>query len=70
VSTRRVEKITETLGITSLAKSRVSELAKSLDQAVEQFRSWPMDRPLPLRPGRRDDRAGARRRPHPCWCTR
>ena len=43
VSTRRVEKLAETLGITSLSKSQVSELAKSLDQAVEQFRSRPLD---------------------------
>jgi transposase-like protein len=43
VSTRRVEKLAETLGITSLSKSQVSELAKSLDEAVEQFRSRPLD---------------------------
>jgi putative transposase len=43
VSTRRVEKLAETLGITSLPKSQVSELAKSLDASVEQFRSRPLD---------------------------
>jgi transposase-like protein len=43
VSTRRVEKLAETLGITSLSKSQVSQLAKSLDGAVEQFRSRPLD---------------------------
>jgi transposase-like protein len=43
VSTRRVEKLAETLGIKSLSKSQVSELAKSLDGAVEQFRSRPLD---------------------------
>jgi transposase-like protein len=43
VSTRRVEKLAETLGITSLSKSQVSELAKSLDGVVEQFRSRPLD---------------------------
>ena len=43
VSTRRVEKLAETLGITSMSKSQVSELAKSLDGAVEQFRSRPLD---------------------------
>jgi putative transposase len=43
VSTRRVEKLAETLGITSLSKSQVSELAKSLDAAVGQFRSRPLD---------------------------
>ena len=41
VSTRRVEKLAGTLGITSLSKSQVSELAKSLDGAVEEFRSRP-----------------------------
>ena len=43
VSTRRVEKLAETLGIKSLSKSQVSQLAKSLDGAVEQFRSRPLD---------------------------
>jgi putative transposase len=43
VSTRRVGKLAETLGIKSLSKSQVSELAKSLDAAVEQFRSRPLD---------------------------
>lgn len=43
VSTRRVDKLAETLGIASLSKSQVSELAKSLDAAVEQFRNRPLD---------------------------
>lgn len=43
VSTRQVEKLAETLWITSLSKSQVSELAKSLDVAVEEFRSRPLD---------------------------
>jgi putative transposase len=43
VSTRRVGKLAETLGITSLSKSQVSVLAKSLDGAVEEFRSRPLD---------------------------
>jgi len=43
VSTRRAEKPAETLGIKSLSKSQVSELAKSPDGAVEQFRSRPLD---------------------------
>ena len=38
-----MEKLAETLGIKSLSKSQVSELAKSLDGAVEQFRSRPLD---------------------------
>ena len=35
--------LAETLGIQSLSKSQVSELSKSLDGAVEQFRSRPLD---------------------------
>ncbi|SNR97982.1 Transposase (or an inactivated derivative) [Haloechinothrix alba] len=43
VSTRRVEQLAEQLGITGLSKSQVSELAKSLDEQVEQFRTRPLD---------------------------
>ncbi len=43
VSTRRVEGLVETLGITSLSKSQVSELAKDLDQMVSDFRGRPLD---------------------------
>src|SRR3954451_19691480 len=43
VSTRRVEKLVGQLGITSLSKSQVSEMAKSLDEQVEAFRSRPLD---------------------------
>lgn len=39
VPTRRVERLVEALGIAKLAKSEVSELAKSLDEAVEVFRN-------------------------------
>jgi transposase-like protein len=35
VSTRRMEKLVETLGITRLSKSQVSEMAKDLDAQVE-----------------------------------
>ena len=45
VSTRRVGKLAGTLGIQSLSKSQVSELAKSLDGAMEQFRSRPPRHP-------------------------
>jgi len=60
VSTRRVDKLAETLGITSLSKSQVSELAKSLDGAVEEFRSRPLGRRPARRPARRG--AGARKK--------
>jgi putative transposase len=43
VSTRRMDKLVETLGITSLSKSQVSVMAKELDTAVEAFRSRPLD---------------------------
>ena len=44
VSTRRVEGLVETLGIASLSKSQVSEMAKDLDEMVDDFRSRPLDR--------------------------
>src|SRR5215471_10571483 len=43
VSTRRMDRLVHTLGITSLSKSQVSEMAKSLDTAVEAFRTRPLD---------------------------
>jgi len=43
VSTRRVEGLVRTLGIEGISKSQVSELAKSLDEAVAAFRSRPLD---------------------------
>ena len=54
VSTRRMEKLVETLGITRLSKSQVSVMTKELDAHVEDFRpdpstpartrSWPQTR--------------------------
>jgi putative transposase len=41
VSTRRMEKLVETLGITRLSKSQVSQMAKSLDEQVAAFRNRP-----------------------------
>ncbi len=43
VSTRRMEKLAETLGITRLSKSQVSEMARDLDGQVEAFRTRPLD---------------------------
>jgi putative transposase len=43
VSTRRVEGLVAQLGIERISKSRVSEMAKELDGAVEAFRSRPLD---------------------------
>jgi putative transposase len=43
VSTRRVEKLVQQLGVERLSKSQVSRLAKSLDEIVEDFRTRPLD---------------------------
>ncbi|MGW5375713.1 IS256 family transposase [Nocardia sp. NPDC003999] len=43
VSTRRMEKLVESLGITSLSKSQVSMMARDLDARVEAFRTRPPD---------------------------
>jgi putative transposase len=43
VSTRRVEHIAHTMGIRSISKSQVSEMAKSLDAMVEDFRNRRLD---------------------------
>jgi len=43
VSTRRMEKLVEALGITWLSKSQVSVMAAELDGQVEQFRTRPLD---------------------------
>src|SRR5829696_2390649 len=43
VSTRRVEKLAEQLGIKQLSKSPVSEMAQHLDGQVEAFRNRPLD---------------------------
>jgi len=43
VSTRRVEKLVQMLGIERMSKSQVSRLAASLDELVEAFRSRPLE---------------------------
>ena len=43
VSTRRVEALVAQLGITSMSKSQVSEMAASLDEQVKQFRTRPLE---------------------------
>jgi putative transposase len=43
VSTRRMDKLVETLGITRLSKSQVSTMAADLDAQVEAFRTRPLD---------------------------
>jgi putative transposase len=43
VSTRRVDDVVRSMGIDGISKSQVSELAKSLDEAVSAFRNRPLD---------------------------
>ena len=43
VSTRRMDKLVRTLGITGLSKSTVSEMAKDLDEQVAAFRTRPLN---------------------------
>jgi putative transposase len=43
VSTRRMEKLVESLGITRLSKSQVSVMAQDLDAQVAEFRARPLD---------------------------
>jgi transposase-like protein len=38
-----MQKLVESLGITRLSKSQVSEMAKALDEQVAQFRHRPLD---------------------------
>lgn len=69
VSTRRVEKLAASLGVTQLSKSQVSAMAKHLDEQVAAFRNRPLDAGLRVRLGRRTDSEGSRGRPHhqrPC----
>src|SRR5437867_1631333 len=43
VSTRRVEKLVQQLGVERMSRSQVSRLAKSLDAIVEDFRTRPLE---------------------------
>lgn len=43
VSTRRMDDLVKTLGITGLSKSQVSEMARDLDEQVAAFRTRPLD---------------------------
>lgn len=47
VSTRKVEALVQTLGISGISKSEVSRMAASLDAQVEPFRSRPLDAEYP-----------------------
>jgi transposase-like protein len=43
VSMRRVDQLVQSMGLSGISKSQVSEMAKSLDVAVEDFRCRPLD---------------------------
>jgi transposase-like protein len=43
VTTRRMDKLVQSLGITGLSKSQVSVMAKDLDEHVADFRTRPLD---------------------------
>lgn len=43
VSTRRMDKLVQALGITGLSRSQVSTMAKDLDEHVADFRTRPLD---------------------------
>jgi putative transposase len=43
VSTRRVEKLCEAMGVTAISKSPVSEMTKTLDAQVAAFSNGPLD---------------------------
>ena len=42
VSTRKVDKLVRAMGMDGISKSRVSQMAKSLDESVEAFRNRPL----------------------------
>jgi putative transposase len=43
VSTRRMQRLVESLGVTGLSKSQVSQMAQELDEPVEAFCTRPLD---------------------------
>lgn len=47
ISTRRVDDLVQTLGITGISKSQVSRLCQELDGEVERFRTRRLDGPYP-----------------------
>ena len=47
VSTRKVDRLVEQLGIQGMSKDRVSALCKGLDEQVEAFRQRPLEGEYP-----------------------
>nr|AAY43849.1 putative IS256 family transposase [Desulfitobacterium hafniense Y51] len=48
VSTRKIEKLTKSLGIDSMSRSQVSSIAKELNEQVEAFRNRSLDKVYPV----------------------
>lgn len=48
VSTRKMEKVAESLGIQSLSRSQVSEITKGLNEQAESFRNRPLEGSYPI----------------------
>lgn len=48
VSTRKVDRLVRSMGLDGISKSQVSEMAKSLDETVEAFRSRPLEGDYPF----------------------
>lgn len=48
VSTRKIEKLTKSLGIESISRSQVSSIAKELNEQVEAFRTRRLDKVYPV----------------------
>jgi putative transposase len=73
VSTRRVDRLVEQLGVTGLSKDQVSRLCKGLDEQVQVFRERPLEGRYPylwleakVRHEAPSDRAGGRSPPAVC----
>ena len=47
VSTRRVDELVKSLGMTGISKSQVSRICSELDEEVEKFRTRPLTGPYP-----------------------
>ncbi len=47
VSTRKVDRLVEQLGISGMTKDRVSGLCRGLDESVEAFRDRPLEGEFP-----------------------
>ena len=62
VSTRKVERVVEQLGIAGMTKSAVSRMCAALDEQVVAFRERPLEGRLPVPVARRQGREGPRSR--------